>query len=57
MTPKKEVHVYFPPKIFDRLKEMAERNRRSMNAEVIIAVESRIETEARQYDKKEEVKK
>lgn len=38
----KDTHIYFPPAIFDRMKQLAELNRRSMSAEVIIAVEEHL---------------
>lgn len=38
----KDVHVYFPPKVLADLKQLAAENRRSVTAEVVIAVEERI---------------
>lgn len=38
----KDTHIYFPPKLLDDLKKLAAKNRRSVTAEVIIAVEDRI---------------
>jgi mRNA-degrading endonuclease RelE of RelBE toxin-antitoxin system len=38
----KDVHVYFPPKVLAELKKLAAQNRRSVTAEVVIAVEERI---------------
>lgn len=38
----KEAHIYFPAEVYDNLKEMAKKNRRTMNGEVIMAVEERI---------------
>lgn len=46
MKPKnnrKELHVYLDEKTFKALKTLSELNRRSMNAEVIIAIENRVE--------------
>lgn len=40
---KKEAHVYFDDKTFKRLKRLADFNRRSISAEIVIAVEQRIE--------------
>lgn len=40
--PFKDVHVYFPPKVLADLKQLAAENRRSVTAEVVIAVEERI---------------
>ena len=39
----KDVHVYFPPKLFADLKKLAAKNRRSVTAEVVLAVEARIQ--------------
>lgn len=41
----KDVHVYFPPKVLTELKKLAKRNRRSVTAEVVIAVEKHIEAD------------
>jgi len=38
----KDTHIYFPPAVFDRMKQLATLNRRSMSAEVIIAVEEHL---------------
>lgn len=40
----KDVHVYFPPKVLADLKKLAEQNRRSVTAEIVIAVEERLES-------------
>lgn len=39
----KDAHIYFPPKVMTELKKLAKRNRRSVSAEVVIAVEKHIE--------------
>ena len=39
----KEAHVYVPDAVFKELKKLAELNRRSMSAEIVIAIERRIE--------------
>lgn len=46
MSDKNEAHVYFPADVFMQLKEMAGANRRSLSAEIVIAVEERISREA-----------
>ncbi len=38
----KDVHIYFPTNVLQKLKKLAERNRRSVSAEIVIAVESHI---------------
>lgn len=40
----KDVHVYFPPKVLAELKKLAAHNRRSVTAEVVIAVEERVQS-------------
>lgn len=50
--PFKDVHVYFPPKVLADLKQLAAENRRSVTAEIVIAVEERIR-EAKNGSKKE----
>jgi hypothetical protein len=35
----KDVHIYFPVKVLRGIKKIAERNRRSVSAEMIIAAE------------------
>lgn len=35
----KDAHVYFPVKVLQEIKKIAERNRRSVSAEMIIAAE------------------
>lgn len=42
---KQEAHVYFPASVFSDLKLMAQLNRRSLSAEIVIAVEERINRE------------
>lgn len=39
----KDVHIYFPAKVLNGIKKLAERNRRSVTAEVVIAAERHIE--------------
>jgi hypothetical protein len=46
----KEAHVYFPVKVLNGLKKLAEQNRRSVSAEIVIAVEKHID-ESRTNDK------
>jgi hypothetical protein len=38
----KDVHIYFPVNVLQKLKKLAERNRRSVSAEIVIAVESHV---------------
>lgn len=38
----KDAHVYFPIKVLNDLKKMAKENRRSVSAEIIMAVESKV---------------
>ena len=38
----KDTHIYFPAKVLAQLKKMAADNRRSVSAEIVMAVESRI---------------
>ena len=38
-----EAHVYIPNSIWKRLVKLAEANRRTLNAEIVIAVEKRLE--------------
>ncbi len=40
-----DIHVYFPKEMHEALKRLAETNRRSLSAEVIIAVEKHINKE------------
>ncbi len=47
MAKQLEAHVYFPADVGRKLKEMTKRNRRSLSAEIVIAVEERIEKESK----------
>jgi hypothetical protein len=38
----KDVHIYIPVKVLNGIRKLAERNRRSVTAEVVIAVEDYI---------------
>lgn len=38
----KDTHIYFPPAVFKGIKKLAAENRRSVSAEIVIAVESHI---------------
>lgn len=38
----KDVHIYFPLKVLNQLKRLAGRNRRSVSAEIVIAVEEKL---------------
>lgn len=38
----KDTHVYFPVKVLTDLKKMAKENRRSVSAEIVIAVEGKV---------------
>lgn len=40
-----DTHIYFPIKVWRALKKLAVKNRRSLTAEVVIAVEGRLEKE------------
>jgi hypothetical protein len=37
-----DTHIYFPSTVFQQMKRLAEKNRRSMSAEIVIAVENHI---------------
>ena len=39
----KDTHVYFPVKLLAELKRMAAANRRTVSAEIVMAVEVRVE--------------
>lgn len=39
MKEKQEAHIYFPLDVFEKLKKLAAKNRRTISAEVVIAVE------------------
>lgn len=41
----KDTHIYFPVKVLTELKKMAERNRRSVSAEIVMAVEEKLARE------------
>lgn len=43
----KDTHIYFPVKVLTELKKMAERNRRSVSAEIVMAVEEKLEREGK----------
>lgn len=45
----KDTHIYFPIKVLTELKKMAERNRRTVSAEIVMAVEEKL---AREKEKK-----
>lgn len=38
----KDTHIYFPPKLSEAIKKLAKANRRSVSAEVIMAVEAHL---------------
>lgn len=38
----KDTHIYFPPAVSEAIKKLAKQNRRSISAEVIIAVEKHV---------------
>lgn len=38
----KDTHIYFPVKVLTDLKKMAAANRRSISAEIVIAVENKV---------------
>lgn len=42
---KYEIHVYLPFRLWEQLKKMAERNRRSVSAETVIAIEERVKSD------------
>lgn len=42
-----DTHIYFPPEVYDLLKTMAKLNRRTVSAEVVIAVEERIDRQSK----------
>lgn len=41
----KDTHIYFPVKVLTELKKMAERNRRTVSAEIVMAVEEKLARE------------
>jgi hypothetical protein len=41
----KDAHIYFPVKVLNQLKKLADRNRRSVSAEIVIAVEEKLNRE------------
>lgn len=45
----KDTHIYFPVKVLSEIKKLAERNRRTVSAEIVMAVEEKI---AREKEKK-----
>jgi hypothetical protein len=40
-----DTHIYFPAKVWAALKRLAKRNRRSLSAQIVIAVEQMLERE------------
>lgn len=38
----KEAHVYFPAKVLSGIKKMAAANRRSVSAEIVLAMENKV---------------
>lgn len=38
----KDTHIYFPVKVLTDLKKMAAANRRSVSAEIVLAVENKV---------------
>jgi hypothetical protein len=38
----KEAHVYFPAKVMTDIKKMAQANRRSVSAEIVLAMENKV---------------
>jgi hypothetical protein len=40
--PTKDTHIYFPPEVFAGIKTLAGTNRRSISAEIVIAVEEHL---------------
>ena len=41
----KDTHIYFPIKVLAELKKLAEQNRRSVSAEIVMAVEEKLARE------------
>lgn len=41
-----ELHVYLKPKIHEQFKLLADKNHRSMNSEVLVAIENHMRREA-----------
>lgn len=37
-----DTHIYFPPEVFSGIKQLAGLNRRSISAEIVMAVESHL---------------
>jgi hypothetical protein len=46
----REAHIYFPVDVYERLKQMAATQRRTINGEVILAVEDRLNTKEKNND-------
>ena len=44
----KDTHIYFPVKVLTQLKKLADRNRRSVSAEIVIAVEEKLAREVKE---------
>jgi hypothetical protein len=41
----KDMHIYFPVKVLNGIKKLAETNRRTVSAEIVIAVERYVKQE------------
>jgi predicted DNA-binding protein len=38
----KDTHIYFPPKVYEQIKKLAKENRRTVSAEIVMAVEGHL---------------
>jgi len=49
MSEKHEAHLYIPKDIYRKLKALAEKNRRTVNAEITIAIEVHLKPRGRNH--------
>lgn len=42
-----DTHIYFPPTVFQAIKKLAAKERRSISAEIVIAVEAHIKSKGK----------
>lgn len=50
-----ELHVYLKPKIHEQFKLLADKNHRSMNSEVLVAIENHMRREAAAHYRQMEI--
>jgi excinuclease UvrABC nuclease subunit len=46
-----DTHIYFPVKVLNQLRKLADRNRRSVSAEIVMAVEEKLTRDTKERDK------